>query len=453
MSRLSRFQILGLHGIKDVDLRLKDNTLILVGENGTGKTTILNLLYYLLSGQWGAIARYRFDCLKITIEGKQYKFLYSDFQDSREEVEKRLQGRLPPSVLRRVVSILEQNRGSIDYRELEMLSDQYGIPFNFLLRELSPFDPPYKGLSSALTEAMEKIKESLNAQILYLPTYRRIEQELDLIIKGLDERELLKRRRLLSARRSADSYVELVEFGMRDVESAIQDTRDELDKFARANLNNLTFGYLGDIVEQRYESVNLEPIRKADPSTIENILSRIQEPVLSMHNKQRLKELIQSVKANSTSDVHSQVICHYFTKLMEFHRDLETKEAKIVSFCDACNAYMVDKRLQYNTLNFSFRIMSLGNDGEERTIELQNLSSGEKQIVSLFSHLHLSGSANYFVLIDEPELSLSVDWQRRFLSDIRKASFCSGLLAVTHSPFIYDNELRRYAHGLGEFIA
>src|SRR5271155_60715 len=59
----------------------------------------------------------------------------------------------------------------------------------------------------------------------------------------------------------------------------------------------------------------------------------------------------------------------------------------------------------------------------------------------------------YFVLIDEPELSLSVPWQRKFLVDIRSASFCVGLVAVTHSPFIYDNELKRYAHGLGEFIA
>ena len=56
------------------------------------------------------------------------------------------------------------------------------------------------------------------------------------------------------------------------------------------------------------------------------------------------------------------------------------------------------------------------------------------------------------VLIDEPELSLSVPWQRRFLTDIRRGGFCAGLVAVTHSPFIYDNELKQYAHSLGEFV-
>jgi hypothetical protein len=57
------------------------------------------------------------------------------------------------------------------------------------------------------------------------------------------------------------------------------------------------------------------------------------------------------------------------------------------------------------------------------------------------------------VLIDEPELSLSVPWQKRFLVDIINGDFCAGLVAVTHSPFIYDNKLKPYAHSLGEFAS
>lgn len=205
-------------------------------------------------------------------------------------------------------------------------------------------------------------------------------------------------------------------------------------------------------MEQKYESVDLEPIREAAPKTIDNILNRIQEPVLSQVNKQRLRDIIQAVKRNEQNHVHSQVICHYFTKLMSFHNDLEKMEAKIVSFCGACNDYMVDKEFQYNTSDFNLKIVPKGLKDSDREILLQNLSSGEKQIVSLFSHLYLSGGQEYFVLIDEPELSLSVSWQRKFVSDIRKADFCTGLVAVTHSPFIYDNELRKYAHGIGEFV-
>ena len=43
-------------------------------------------------------------------------------------------------------------------------------------------------------------------------------------------------------------------------------------------------------------------------------------------------------------------------------------------------------------------------------------------------------------MIDEPELSLSIDWQRRLLPDIIRSGNCNMLLAVTHSPFIFENE-------------
>ena len=144
------------------------------------------------------------------------------------------------------------------------------------------------------------------------------------------------------------------------------------------------------------------------------------------------------------------IIYHYFTKLINFQADLGDKESNIKSFCNLCSEYIADKEFIYRSDKFSFQISSAEH---EKDIQLSDLSSGEKQIVSLFSHLYLSGRDKFFVLIDEPELSLSVPWQRRFLTDIKNASFCAGIIAVTHSPFIYDNELRKNTHALGEFIS
>ncbi len=61
MNSIKRFQIRKLHGYRDLDIGLKDNTLILVGENGAGKTSILHIFYYLLSGQWRSLAKYHFE--------------------------------------------------------------------------------------------------------------------------------------------------------------------------------------------------------------------------------------------------------------------------------------------------------------------------------------------------------------------------------------------------------
>lgn len=288
---------------------------------------------------------------------------------------------------------------------------------------------------------------------MFLPTYRRIEQELNLIFKGLDERELKHRRDLLTSRRGDETFVELIEFGMKDVENAVTTTLSKLTTFARENLNTLTFGYLGDIVEEQYATVDLKGIRDASEQTIANILDRIEERILSSKNKKHLRDIIEGVKRNLTQTEHTKVICHYFTKLMAFQKELETKEALITNFCKVCNQYMVDKEFRYDFSNFSFTIRLKPESKSSGEIKLHHLSSGEKQIVSLFSHLYLSGGNRYFVLIDEPELSLSVPWQRRFLLDIREADFCTGLVAVTHSPFIYDNSLKEYAHSLEEFAS
>jgi predicted ATP-dependent endonuclease of OLD family len=452
MSKITRFEIKKLHGFRDYDLRLKENTLILVGENGAGKTTVLHLFYYLLSGQWSSMAKYQFESVTITIDSKQHTLRYTDIQKSFQRIDQRVLRRLPSNIRNRFLILLEQTEGRLPTSELEILCAQYDIPLHFLLSELDLFDDDRDSkINKTLKQTLTGIQQSLNCQLLYLPTFRRIEQELNLIFKGLDDRELSNRRQLLASRRG-NTFVELVEFGMKDVEAAINDTRVELDKFARENLNTLTFSYLGDIVEEKYQSVELDPIKQAEDKTIENILNRIPEPILSSQNKEHLRRLIEQVKTDQEQNVHSKVICHYFTKLMAFHEELRTREAKIVNFCKACNDYMVDKEFRYDTSNFTFTIESKADSKGEHEIKLQYLSSGEKQIVSLFSHLYLSGGDSFFVLIDEPELSLSVPWQRKFLADIRKADFCAGLVAVTHSPFIYDNELRKHAHGLGEFI-
>ncbi|OUI98533.1 hypothetical protein HK20_06255 [Acetobacter sp. DsW_54] len=68
-------------------------------------------------------------------------------------------------------------------------------------------------------------------------------------------------------------------------------------------------------------------------------------------------------------------------------------------------------------------------------------------MVSLFAKMFLYPNRK-IVLIDEPELSLSIDWQREILVDVLGAPSCAQLIAITHSPFVFDNDLEPFAGAL-----
>lgn len=51
MIAVTEFKVSKLFGQNDIALKFRDNMLILVGENGSGKTTILRIMYLFLSGR------------------------------------------------------------------------------------------------------------------------------------------------------------------------------------------------------------------------------------------------------------------------------------------------------------------------------------------------------------------------------------------------------------------
>lgn len=439
------FRIEGLRGGPDINVSLKNNTLIIVGENGSGKTTLLRIIFYFLSGRWHSLAQYEFKKITAVIENHEYVVKHRDIAASLSIMHEGNLARIPPAQRRRVAELLDSGRIEEAEYMLNHVSARYGLSARQRELALGKHD---KALQ-AISEMQDRITKRLGAQILYLPTYRRIERELSSILQGVDPEES-RRTQPVRQQEDGNDYVELVEFGMKDVKKAINETLEGIRNFQLQGTTRLSLSYLGDVVSQSYLSTDSSAIANTSEETIEAVLNRIDDTILSENHKSHLRDILVSSKINSNlPSEHERIIYHYFAKLIGFQDELQEKEASLKLFCGLCSDYITDKRFVYESGRAVFRIEA---SHSKVPIELSDLSSGEKQIVSLFSHLYLSGKHRFFVLIDEPELSLSVPWQRRFLIDIAKASFCSGLIAVTHSPFIYDNELRPNTHALGEFI-
>jgi predicted ATPase len=69
-------------------------------------------------------------------------------------------------------------------------------------------------------------------------------------------------------------------------------------------------------------------------------------------------------------------------------------------------------------------------------LSLSELSSGEKQLLILFSEALLQEKREFIYIADEPELSLHVTWQEQLTRNLLKINPCAQVIFATHSPDI-----------------
>jgi len=67
------------------------------------------------------------------------------------------------------------------------------------------------------------------------------------------------------------------------------------------------------------------------------------------------------------------------------------------------------------------------------------LSSGEKQILSILLTVLVEDNKNYVLFMDEPEVSLHVDWQSQLIDLILELNPNVQIILTTHSPAVIMN--------------
>lgn len=60
---IKSFTINGLFGTTNLTIPFDDTVKILLGENGLGKTEVLNILYFVLTKQWEKLDDYKYDLI------------------------------------------------------------------------------------------------------------------------------------------------------------------------------------------------------------------------------------------------------------------------------------------------------------------------------------------------------------------------------------------------------
>jgi predicted ATP-binding protein involved in virulence len=386
---LQEFSASKLFGYLDIKIPIVDNKLIIVAENGAGKTTLLRLMYIFLSKQWNKLIEYDFERISVVIDQKYYEFLKTDLDETV----------IPKVVIEEAVLDFPIYEDFIR-SQLSQYSVQNLLKDNFLISELEtqndvPISMIYSIVERLSSREFDSQRFDWQINILYLPTYRRIERNFEDLYADLDKRLAQYIRQLFP-----------------QIQKQIED-----EKLTSEQLYSETEVDISNIFENLW--------RERDYERWNNDLSK----PFSM-------ELIEF----GMDDVQFR-FSEALSKNIE-NRDLIEMYLKI------CNTYLGDYK--EIVLTQSGKYFLIKSKQTEETLPLSVLSSGEKQIMSLFSYF-LNQPSTVFIIIDEPELSLSITWQERLIDDILSFDV-NGIIAATHSPFIVTNTLKSITHGLNEFI-
>ncbi|MFO5438695.1 MAG: AAA family ATPase, partial [Dolichospermum sp.] len=137
------------------------------------------------------------------------------------------------------------------------------------------------------------------------------------------------------------------------------------------------------------------------------------------------------------------------TILSVYVEDVEKKLKVFTEIATKINLLkrIINNKFSYKEINFrkdngfTFTTLYDSSLSDSKTLSPTDLSSGEQHELVLLYELLFKVEPNSLVLIDEPELSLHVGWQVKFLKDLQEITKLADLdiLIATHSPDIIQD--------------
>ena len=158
---------------------------------------------------------------------------------------------------------------------------------------------------------------------------------------------------------------------------------------------------------------------------------------LNKYNISDIKRLGEQVEF---LEEHSKALKIYFDDFEKKYKVFEDFIEQLDLFTDIINSRLNFKEIRISRED-GIVVYKSNNIKKNERLSLEQLSSGEKQEIILFYELIFESEKNIHLLIDEPEISLHIEWQLKFMDDLlriaEKKKF--KVTVATHSPQIINN--------------
>lgn len=474
-SLVQHFSVEGLFGYRTLSLDSDFAATVLIARNGAGKTTILGALDAFLRCQFGRLEGLNFKRIicKLRNVNSELVLHKSDLDDllalasvNNEILRTAKAYELDAAellffVLWEFPSLVSSRADLVNHPVFAKIYRSVNFTFE---TSVNLFKKLHEAVSIPLSPIfilMETVMNAMaNVDIVYLPTYRRIELSLpEPEEKYYSGRKALTVQAKLGLTRRG-LYAGDIQFGLSDISARLKELNRDIMFESNQKYAEISANIIDDLIsgsfEEQVPSLDERPSKDELRIFFERMKAGERNNLYRYGPYGPAKILdIDRIYSGDIPANTEKFLIYFLGKLNNVIQKTRETERVVESFRVSCNRYLsvgdpttfdppTDIDQKFLRLDRASLDVSVWRTKPEVEVPLDALSSGEKQMVSLFARLYLYPKTK-LILIDEPELSLSIDWQRKILPDILESALCKQVIAITHSPFIFDNALDSFA--------
>lgn len=412
---ITHFDVRGLWGYKNYPLKFHEDVNVIIGPNASGKTTLINILYDTLTGNFPRLCRTQF--AEVVVGLKAF--------EGAERREVRLKQTKEYLTIQ-----IDEKKLQIPLAPFQQFGDDPSfsdMPIEMARRHLR-FDVDIRALQSTLRELVPAV---------WLPVSRRLpiaeEEEM--------ARKRLHRKPLESVDECLNGLVESLQQYRFSLNTELSELRKEFQRHALENI----------LYDKQHDRMLLNPQTSVAPSEADKmallqafndvgLVNREMEKRINDHFVAAKNALSKFASSPTGLDLETLFIIPLISRtraIVAFAQELETKREKLFSSLHTYEK-IVNSFLNEKTVDVSDRgeLVISPNKSHRGPIDWRHLSSGEKQILILLTQAMLSERAPVVYVADEPELSLHVSWQEKLLGALTKLAGRCQFIVATHSPDI-----------------
>lgn len=426
--KLERFIAYNVYGYLNFDINFNSDLNIILAPNGKGKTTALKIILAILSRNYNYLKNLNFEHLELSFfhinEDNPITIKITEYSNIKTESKEEL-------VSYRLICEEQNVNYKIFFRNSELFdfqieTDKFGeekmsfikLPMFLSLDRRFTFNKPEQDYNNIL----EKFLENRSS--------KSIEKEdplesVENLIYNAQNKHRLKMSGANKKLRDKLLHI-LLDSNPSDSDFSVHDLYSAFEKIEKIK-------YSLKLLEFSEEIINLIE-KKLD------FYSGYSKKTIDLFNSEKFDEVKNQF---ATEIVENKAELIRLEKIVNALNDYEKKQTesfeKILKFKNTINNFFEPTgkciKVTYNGK------VSINIIGSNKKFGTDALSSGEKQLIIIIGNLIFNDNitSRKVFIIDEPELSLHISWQRLLIESIINAGKNIQLIVATHSPSIISS--------------